>query len=148
MSETHVPTHGDGTRPEVPEAFARADLACTFGPSFFLRYLGSFVRDHCPESPEDLPVVELHLVSGETLALCHVIGVSPRWVMLAVPASRSHGAGMTVELLPYEVICGVCIRTRETGGGSIGFDQVRAPEIIAPEALIRAAMASTPAGDS
>lgn len=139
MSDNHAAT-ADDARSEVTNAFARSDVACTFGPSFFLRYLGNFVRDHCPDPTENLPVVELRLGSGATLALCHVIGVSPRWVMLAIPDSRSHAAGMTIELVPYEIICGVCIRTRATGTGSIGFDQARSPEIIAPEALLRAVM--------
>jgi hypothetical protein len=145
MSESRIPTEEAGARPEVAEAFVRADHTCTFGPSFFMGYLGNFVRDHCPEATELLPVVELRLASGETVSLCHVVGVSPRWVMLAVPRS-SHGSGMTIELLPYEVICSVCIRPRETGSGAIGFDQSRAPEVIAPEALVRAAMAHNPAG--
>lgn len=141
VSNSHVPMTELGTPAAAAKAFARADLACHFGPSFFLRYLGSFVRDHCPDPGEHLPVVELRLVSGEILKLCHVVGVSPRWVMLAIPAVESHGDGMAIELLPYETICSVCIRTRDTGSGSIGFNQVRAPEIIAPEALLQAAMA-------
>jgi hypothetical protein len=146
MPESHIPTEESGARPEVAEAFARADHACTFGPSFFIGYLGNFVRDHCPEATEPLPLVELRLASGETVSLCHVVGVSPRWVMLAVPRSGSHGSGMRIELLPYELICSVCIRPRETGSGAIGFDQIRAPEVIAPETLVRAAMAHDHAG--
>ena len=115
MSNSHVPTDQPGTPAAAAQAFARADLACHFGPSFFLRYLGSFVRDHCPDPGEHLPVVELRLVGGEVLRLCHVVGVAPRWVMLAIPAVERHGAGMAIELLPYEAICSVCIRTRETG---------------------------------
>jgi hypothetical protein len=141
MSESHVRSDDDGGRPEAATAFTRADLACAFGPSFFLVHLGRFVRDHCPDSTENLPAVELRLSGGETLVLCHVIGVSPHWVMLAVRDSRSHGAGMAIELVPYELICSVCIRTPEAGGVSIGFAQTQAPEIIAPETLLRDAMA-------
>ena len=148
MSFSHVRAVEAGTPSEAAKAFARADLACHFGPSFFLRYLGSFVRDHCPDPGEHLPVVELRLVSGESLRLCHVVGVAPRWVMLAIPAVESHGGGMAIELLPYEAICSVCIRTRETGNGSIGFNQVRTPEIIAPEALLQAAMAQDRSADA
>ena len=127
-------------------ALTRADLACTFGPSFFLGYLERFVRDQCPDPTENLPAVELHLSSGETLALCHVIGVSPRWVMLAVNDTKGHGPAMTIELVPYEIIHSVRIRTPTAEGASIGFAQTRSPAIIAPDALLRA-MAPHHAGD-
>lgn len=54
----------DTERLEAATAFARADLACTFGPSFFLGHLGRFVRDHCPDPKENLPVVQVHLADG------------------------------------------------------------------------------------
>jgi hypothetical protein len=126
---------------DASSAFARADLAYPFGPSFFMTCLGRFVRDHCPERGEDLPVVELRLGGGESLLLCHVIGVASRWVMLAVIDTRDHRGGMAVEFVPYELICGVSIRTGRLDGDAIGFSQTRAPEIIPPETLVRAAIA-------
>ncbi len=62
--------------PERAAAFEAADQAYPFGPSFFLSYLARFVRDRCPESAEHLPTVQILLGDGETLDLCHVIGVS------------------------------------------------------------------------
>ncbi len=61
-------------------AFARFDVACTFGPSFCLGQLGRFVRDRCPDPNEHLPVVQVHLADGEPLDIHHIIGVSPRWL--------------------------------------------------------------------
>ena len=136
-SETHAPD-----RIEPASAFMRAELECSFGPSFFLGHLGRYVRDHCPAANENLPVVQIRLTNGTTLDLCHIIGVSPRWAMLAVrnPAQRdSHD--MIIELVPYERIEGVSIRTQRSDGTSIGFTQTRAPEIIAAEALLALAMA-------
>ena len=127
-------------RAEAAAAFTRADRACTFGPSFFLGHLGRFVRDRCPDPKENLPVVHVRLADGETLDLCHIMGVSPRWVMLAVRDAASHGDGMVVELVPYELIRRVCIRTRRAESASVGFFQTRPPEIIAPETLLRAAI--------
>lgn len=127
-------------------ALARADAACAFGPSFFLTSLKRFVRDNCPSPREKLPVVELRLVSGETLLLCHVIGVSARWVMLAVVDNTTiHRGGMSVEFVPYELICGVSVRAGQAEGEAIGFAQTRVPDVIAPEVLVRAAMTSGPA---
>lgn len=140
MSET--PTRGDqesGT-PDATIAFTRADVACTFGPSFFLGYLARFVRDHCPDPKENLPMVEVRLADGESLDLCHIIGVSPRWVMLAVRDAASHQHDMGIEIVPFELVRRVSIRTRHTEGASAGFAQSRAPEIIGAETLLRAAV--------
>ena len=121
-------------------AFLRADVACAFGPSFFLGQLGRFVRDRCPEATENLPLVQLRLADGETVDVCHIIGVSPRWVMLAVRDEGSQRDRMAVELVPYELIRRVGIATRRGETASIGFSQVRPPDIIGLEALIQSAM--------
>ena len=120
------------------EAFISADLACPFGPSFFLDHLGRFVRDRCPDPNENLPLVEVRLAEGETLELCHIIGVSPQWVMLAVRDPANQRDGMAVELVPYAMIRHVRISIRRPGGSSIGFSQEQPPAVISPEALIGA----------
>jgi len=138
MSET--PDDNEAERLEAAAACARADRASTFGPSFFLGHLGRFVRDHCPVPEESLPMVQLRLADGQTLDLCHIIGVSPRWVMLAVRDAASRQEDMAIELVPFEMIHGVRIRTRHAAGTSVGFAQSRAPAIIAAETLLQAAM--------
>ena len=140
MSATKQPSGDGAERAGALRAFAGADLACPFGPSFFLRDLGRFVRDRCPDAAERLPVVQIRLADGETLALCHIMGVSPRWVMLAVHDGASHGDGMAIELVPYEMIRRVCIGTRRAEGTAVGFAQTRPAQIIAPEALLQAVM--------
>ena len=140
MSATKPPS-GDGSeRAEALRSFAEADFACPFGPSFFLGDLGRFVRDRCPDAAERLPVVQIRLADGETLALCHIMGVAPRWVMLAVHDGASHGDGMAVELVPYEMIRRVHIGTRRAEGGAVGFAQTHSAQIIAREALLRGVM--------
>ena len=140
MSELQNETVDEAARQQAATGFIRADLACAFGPSFFLGHLGRFVRDRCPDVTESLPLVQVRLADGETLDICHIIGVSPRWVMLAVRDTASHRDGMAVELVPYEIIRRVGIATRHGEGSSIGFAQTTPPEIIAPEMLLRAAM--------
>lgn len=146
MADT--PTLGSDERGQraAAAALTKADLASTFGPSFFLGHLGRFVRDHCPDPNENLPVVQVHLATGEVLDICHIVGVSPRWAMLAVRDSASHADGMAIELVSYELIQRVSIRTRRAGSASIGFSQIVAPEIIAPETLLRAAMPQVSGG--
>ena len=144
MSEPETRSVDEAERSQAAAAFIRADVACAFGPSFFLGHLGRFVRDRCPDPAENLPMVQVRLADGDTLDVCHIIGVSPRWVMLAVRDDAGHQDGMAVELVPYETIRRVCIGTRRTEGASIGFAQTQPPEIIAPEMLLRAAMARDP----
>jgi hypothetical protein len=78
MSDTH--DTDEAARLEAAAAFTRADRASMFGPTFFLGQLGRFVRDHCPSPDEHLPMVEIRLADGQTLDLCHIVGVSPHWV--------------------------------------------------------------------
>ena len=82
----------------------------------------------------------MHLADGETLDVCHIIGVSPRWVMLAVRDATNHRDGMAVELVPYELIRRVGIGTQRAAGASVGFAQKRPPEVISPETLLQAVM--------
>lgn len=139
-SEPQGDSRDEAATQQAAAAFVRADVACTFGPSFFLGHLGRFVRDRCPDPTEDLPLVQVRLADGETLDVCHIIGVAPRWVMLAVRDSAGHREGMAVELVPYELIRRVGIGSRHTEGSSIGFAQAEPPAIIAPETLVRTAM--------
>lgn len=117
-----------------------ADLEFPFGPSFFLGHLGRFVRDQCPAPTEDLPIVQVHLCTSETLNVCHIIGVSPRWVVLAVRDAASHGDRMAIDIVPYPLIQRVSIRTRQAESASIGFSETHAPAIIGAETLLQAAL--------
>lgn len=140
MSAAEPRTDRDKGTLNASHALARADLTCPFGPSFFLGHLARFVRDRCPDAAEHLPVVQIRLADGETLTLCHIMGVSPRWVMLAVRDPASHDDGMAVELVPFEVIRRVSITIRRAESGAVGFAQTRSPQLIAAETLLRAAL--------
>ena len=67
---------------ETAAMFAQADMRCTFGPSFFLGHLGRFVREHCPESKENLPLVR---VSARETLTAH------RWGSARFDGPRSSG---------------------------------------------------------
>ena len=140
MSETH--DTDEAARLEAAATFTRADRTSMFGPSFFLRQLGRFVRDHCPSPEEHLPMIEIRLADGQTLDLCHIVGVSPHWVMLAVRDAASRQHDMAIELVPFEMVRGVRIHTRHAEGGAVGFSQHHPPVIIEAERLLEAAMSS------
>lgn len=115
-----------------------------FGPLFFLTQLGAFVRDHCPDSAEALPSVEMRLHSGESLEVCHIIGVGPLYVAVAVydDDETSGTRAMRTELLPYAAIARVIIRAAPPTGPRIGFrvtpvSPLRAGAGLTPEQALR-----------
>ena len=136
------PDISEADRAHAAIAFKAADNACTFGPSFFLGHLSRFVRDHCPDPEEHLPLVQIRLADGQTLDLCHIIGVSPRWVMLAIRDAAAHPTDMAIEIVPFAMVQGVRIRTRHAEGTSVGFSQTHAPSIMSAEALAQDALAN------
>ena len=107
--------------------------AC-FGPRFFLEQLGGLVRDRCPAPAEELPIVQLHMFGGEVLDVCHVIGLTPVWVALAVyDKPWSSGARvMRTDLVPYQAILRVTIRSAPAGSHRIGFDRDHSPALLGP----------------
>lgn len=119
-----------------------------FGPGFFLGQLRGFARDRCPHPGEALPAIELHLASGEVLDLCHVMGLAPAFVALAVrdgPRTGTGEAPMRTELVPYALIARVVIRPVHAAGAHVGFNLDHAPDLLAQpdsaEAALKAASA-------
>lgn len=120
-----------------------------FGPVFFLGQLGAFVRERCPEPGEGLPVVEIHVADGEVLDLCHVMGVAPAWVALAVNdlEARENEPRMRTELVPYARIVQVTVRSSRAEKPDMGFNDRGANPLfqngatcsVSPEAALRAA---------
>jgi hypothetical protein len=120
-----------------------------FGPVFFLGQLGAFVRERCPEPGEGLPVVEIHVTDGEVLDLCHVMGVAPAWVALAVNdlEAREDEPRMRTELVPYGRIVQVTVRSSRAGKPEMGFNDRSAHRLfqngatgpVSPEAALLAA---------
>ncbi|MBI1849248.1 MAG: hypothetical protein HYR85_02785 [Planctomycetes bacterium] len=118
----------------------RVSNRCVFGPSFFVEHLAGFVRDRCPDPAESLPTVEIHLTSGAVLEICHVIGLGPRWVALAVVDGTVSQLPlpMRTELVPYETILRVTIRPIEPREGSIGFRlEESSCAVLSPEEALR-----------
>ena len=57
---------------------------------------------------------------------------------------HTHTDNMTVALVPFEMVRRVGTATRRIECASIGFAQIQPPAIIAPESLLRAALAAHP----
>ena len=134
---------------------AERPSAVPFGPGFFLGQLRVFARDACPSPSEGLPSVTVRLATGEVLELCHVIGLAPSFVALAIHDDPDRGQGgpgaMRTELVPYGIITQVTIRSRRGDPGTrVGFDASREPravvEAISPEEALRAVSRAPPSG--
>ena len=126
----------DSPNPDARKAWAalvEADRQVPFGPLFFLEHLRGLVRDRCPDPSEGLPSVHLHLLDGECLDVCHVIGISPAWIALAVnePERPAGSALMRTEMVPYSTIGRVTIHaTHREGSHHMGFDVAVQAELL------------------
>lgn len=132
---TTTPLHPPTTSSDddaLSAVVAAIDARVPFGPGFFLVHLRAFVRDRCPDPSEALPHVQIHLASARVLDVCHVIGVTPFWVALAVRETDSprERHAMRTELVPYVTIAGVTIRSLPPGDPHIGFDREHEPLVI------------------
>jgi hypothetical protein len=103
-----------------------------FGPAFFLKQLAAFLRDRCPSTDDKLPGLYLHLADGEVLDVCHIIGIAPAWVALAVRQEDRQATepAMRTELIPYSMVVRVTIRAGHHGEAPIGFDLGREPSMV------------------
>jgi hypothetical protein len=101
-----------------------------FGRTFFGAQLGIFIRNRCPASTEQLPSVDVHLSDGEVLKVCHVIGLEATWLALAVDDRESVGAAsMRTEVIPYDRISRVTIRSFGRSSDHVGFTTGAAPAL-------------------
>jgi hypothetical protein len=121
---------GAGDEAEARRILQQLGRECPFGPVFFLSQLRGLVRERCPDPSEALPAVEIHLQSGVSLEVCHVIGVSPRWVALAVHDEGRPGGAMRTDLVAYELIVRVSVRAVRPSEPSVGFRQAADPAVI------------------
>lgn len=149
--EDESPPDTPAERPEAaseiaPDALGAASIT-PFGPGFFMGQLRAFARECCPSHLEPLPSVSVHLATGEVLGLCHVMGLAPSFVALAVhDEARGGGAtsmAMRTELVPYTLITRVTIRPRRGADTHVGFDAGFEPRPLAqtptPEEVLAAA---------
>lgn len=151
-SQRDSPPETPGVESEVAPDVHAAASAVPFGPGFFLGQLRAFARECCPSHLEPLPSVIIHLATGEALGLCHVMGLAPSFVALAVH-EEARGSGTTsmamrTELVPYALIARVTIRPRGGADAHVGFDAGFEPRLLAqtpsPEELLAAAARAPP----
>jgi hypothetical protein len=126
------PAKGRSGQRKSMEALSAADRRAHFGPLFFMQHLRGLVRDRCPEPEGAIPSVQMHLTDGETLDVCHIIGIAPEWVALAVHEHEAveRPSRMRTELVPYAMIARISIEaTHHEGTHPIGFNAGSEPEM-------------------
>jgi len=157
-----APAAGPEPTPEQMEhmALAEASVRFPFGPAFFMTQLRGFAGEKCPDPALERPIVEIHLGDGDVLELCHIVGVTPAWVALAVRDGdeNENPQRLRTEFVPFEGIARVTLRGTRPESPRLGFEHGRVPKVMSaatrpemtPEAAIRAASAGAgrePSGD-
>ena len=117
---------------KAEEVLRATEMRCAFGPTFFGTHLRGLIREQCPDPKESIPLVEIHLIGGEVLEVCHIIGLAPAWLALAVydGSAKSTGRPMRTELVPYGAIIRITISKRGVDESQIGFNQAHTPFVV------------------
>lgn len=117
-------------------ALLEASLHHPFGPAFFMTQLRGFADEKCPDPALERPAVEIHLGDGEVLDLCHIIGVTPNWVALAVLDGDRENTPrrMRTEFVPFAAIARVTLRGSRPESPHLGFEHGRVPQVLSPQA--------------
>jgi hypothetical protein len=121
-------------------ALTAADKRAYFGPLFFMQNLRGLVRERCPVPADGIPSVHVHLMDGEDLDVCHILGIAPGWIALAVHEREAPegSARLRTELVPYPLIARVSIgTTQHEGSHPIGFNAATEPEMYSTVASIK-----------
>jgi hypothetical protein len=138
-------------------ALVEASLQHPFGPAFFMTHLRAFVAETCANPVAGLPAVEIQLADGEVLDLCHIVGVTPQWVALAVNEAEPDKSKPLIrtDIVPYATITRVTLRDARPEATHLGFDRARIPRVmnarpaaLTPEALVQAAATAREAAGS
>lgn len=119
------------TRVKVtPPAEVVVEEGPPFGPAFFTKLLPRLISS-CPCPPEREPACFVRLRDGDELDLVEVLGVSDRFVVVAVfEGAGEDGVERTeddlgIEAIPYELILRVGVRRSQTRA-RLGFHFPRA----------------------
>lgn len=92
-----------------------------FGPEFFATVLAERVRAECQGRPDQVPVVEVHLLDGYSLDLCHIPGVEPQWMAAYAWRDREACEEMDLLFIPYGLVTRVTISLWHKSQRPIGF---------------------------
>jgi hypothetical protein len=98
-----------------------------FDRQFFGSVLQEHVRAEIAANPGKAPVVELHLMGGATLDLCHVVRLADAWVAVAYFCREDVFDDVDIAFLPYGTITRVTLTMRSKEERRIGFSTAQPP---------------------
>jgi hypothetical protein len=98
-----------------------------FDRQFFAAILPEHVRAEVAANPGRIPIIELYLVSGAVLDLCHVVRLADAWVAVAHFSDEDHFDNTDIAFLPYGTITRVSLTMRDEKERQIGFSTSHAP---------------------
>jgi len=115
-----------------------------FDRVFFSTILPEHVRSEVAANHGKVPVIELHLVGGTVLDLCHVVRLSDTWVAVAHFCREDVFDDADVAFIPYGTIVRVSLSMRDSKEREIGFSMTT-PPLATPsgEAVLPAAGTTT-----
>ncbi|MEX1157478.1 MAG: hypothetical protein WEC79_00945 [Thermomicrobiales bacterium] len=98
-----------------------------FDRVFFGTILSEHVRSESAANPGKVPIIELYLVGGAVLDLCHVVRLADTWVAVAHFCREDVFDDTDIAFLPYGTIARVSLSMREAKEREIGFSVTNLP---------------------
>ncbi|HEX5166307.1 MAG TPA: hypothetical protein VFV93_12975 [Thermomicrobiales bacterium] len=98
-----------------------------FDRQFFAAILPEHVRAEVAANPGKVPIIELFLLSGAVLDLCHVVRLADAWVAVAHFCHEDRYDDTDIAFLPYGTITRVSLTMRDAKEREIGFSTSHTP---------------------
>ncbi len=114
-----------------------------FDRLFFGTILPEHVRTEAAANPGKVPIIELYLVGGAVLDLCHVVRLADTWVAVAHFCREDVFDDTDIAFLPYGTITRVSLTMRDKKEREIGFSTT-SPPLETPVSAPVAASAGVP----
>lgn len=96
-----------------------------FDQTFYATFLPDLVKAECAVQPGTVPVVELRLVDGTTLDVCHIPYLGPGWLAAACYPAQAPSAALTTEFVRYDLVTRITVSLQESQTRQLGFDLAR-----------------------
>lgn len=98
-----------------------------FDRSFFSTILPEHVRSEVAGNPGKVPIIDIHLMNGTILDLCHVVRLADTWVAVAHFCRDDTFDDTDIAFLPYGTITRVSLTLRDQKEREIGFSMTPPP---------------------
>lgn len=112
-------------KPIMKKASQAQPMSLVGGPpfdgGFFSTVFKNRIQSLCAKQGAGVPVVLLQLSDGRVMDLCHIQLLTPRWMLAAVYREGTACEKMDVVFVPYAMIIGITVSSREIEERRVGF---------------------------